>query len=119
TVCEAAPVTGDRQLLTQAIHNLIENALRHTSAGTHIALSVTVSGDRAVLAVADNGPGIAEDQRERALRRFGRVDKSRTRPRHGLGLPLVDAIARLHRGTLALGDAAPGLVVTMTLPLRA
>jgi len=118
TICEAAPVTGDRQLLTQAIHNLIENALRHTPPGTHIALSVTVSGDQALLAVADNGPGIPEDQRERALRRFGRVDKSRTRPGHGLGLPLVDAIARLHRGTLALGDAGPGLVVTMTLPLR-
>ncbi len=112
----AGVITGDRQLLSQAIINLVENALRHTPAGSTIRLSVATDTQGTTLTVADNGPGIAPGQRERALRRFGRVDKSRARPGHGLGLPLVDAIARLHRGTLELGDAEPGLTVTMTIP---
>ncbi len=114
-----AVVAGDRQLLNQAIINLIVNALRHTPPGSTIRLTVAPVADGVALTVADNGPGIAADQRDRALRRFGRIDKSRARPGHGLGLPLVDAIARLHRGTLELGDAAPGLVVTITIPRQA
>ncbi len=114
--CEGVVVAGDRQLLNQAIINLIVNALRHTPSGSTIRLSVVTRDDSVILSVADNGPGIAPDQRDRALRRFGRIDKSRARAGHGLGLPLVDAIARLHRGTLELGDAAPGLVVTMAIP---
>lgn len=110
------PITGDRQLLSQAIINLIENARRHTPAGSVIRLSVR--RDRlARLAVSDNGPGIAAADRPLALRRFGRLDASRGRSGHGLGLPLVEAIARLHRGTLALDDAEPGLSVTIALPL--
>ena len=110
------PITGDRQLLSQAIINLIENARRHTPAGSVIRLRANGDGT-ARLTVADNGPGIAEADRPLALRRFGRLDVSRGRRGHGLGLPLVDAIARLHRGTLALGDAAPGLRVTIAMPL--
>jgi signal transduction histidine kinase len=74
-------------------------------------------GDRLALRVADDGPGISPEDRALALRRFGRLDSARTRAGHGLGLPLVAAIARLHRGELELGDARPGLAVSMLLPL--
>ena len=66
--------------------------------------------------IADDGPGIAPDQREEAMRRFGRLDKSRNQAGHGLGLPLVEAIMRLHRGSLALEDAGPGLKVVLVVP---
>ncbi|GGB26235.1 hypothetical protein GCM10011380_14660 [Sphingomonas metalli] len=111
-----AIVTGDRQLLSQALLNLVENALAHGPAGTMVRIAVAQRGDTVLLSVADNGPGIAPADRAAALRRFGRLDASRNTPGHGLGLPLVEAVARLHRGTLALGEAAPGLVVTLTLP---
>jgi signal transduction histidine kinase len=110
-------IAGDRQLLHQALINLIENAQHYTPGGSRIALAVVRDGDAARLTVSDDGPGIAPDQRATALRRFGRLDASRTRPGHGLGLPLVGAVVRLHHGTLALGDGAPGLIVTIALPL--
>ncbi len=110
------PVEGDRQLLAQALINLIENAFRHTPAGTAVTLHVARNGDIACVTVRDHGPGIAAADRGTALRRFGRLDTSRHSEGHGLGLPLVDAIARLHRGTLILGDAEPGLSVTLALP---
>ncbi|UIJ46489.1 ATP-binding protein [Sphingomonas cannabina] len=117
--CEPAPIQGDRQLLNHALVNLIENALRHTPAGSRIEISVARSGSDAILTVRDDGPGIAPEQRALALRRFGRLDKSRARGGHGLGLPLVDAIARLHRGGLTLESADPGLRAVLTLPLAA
>lgn len=110
------PITGDRQLLSQAIINLIENARRYTPPGSVIHLSAA-RDSVAQLEVRDNGPGITAADRPLALRRFGRLDASRGRSGHGLGLPLVEAIARLHRGTLALDDAEPGLRVTIALPL--
>jgi signal transduction histidine kinase len=109
------PATGDPALVTQAAINLIENALRHTPPGSSIRIDVLADATTASLRVADDGPGIAPADRALALRRFGRLDASRHRPGHGLGLPLVDAVARLHGGELALGDAAPGLVATLTL----
>jgi signal transduction histidine kinase len=114
--CADAPVLGDRQLLSQVLINLIENALRHTPAGSRIELGVAEVGGQAVVTVSDDGPGIPEDQRSRAMRRFGRLDKSRARAGHGLGLALADAVMRLHRGSIALGDAGPGLEVTLTIP---
>jgi signal transduction histidine kinase len=71
-----------------------------------------------VLRVADNGPGIPAEDRERALQRFVRLEKSRSKPGSGLGLSLVAAVARLHDGTIELGDGSPGLVVTLRLPLK-
>ncbi len=112
-----APVEGDARLLTQALVNLIENAVNHTPPGAIIAVEVAVRGGQAILTVADNGPGIPQEARSRALRRFGRLDASRGSPGHGLGLPLVQAIAVLHRGELELGDAKPGLIVRIGLPL--
>ncbi|MDP1026776.1 ATP-binding protein [Sphingomonas sp. KR1UV-12] len=113
-----AVVDGDRQLIAQAAFNLVENALRHTPPGSTVRLSVTEVDGTALLEVSDDGPGIAPADRNTARRRFGRLDASRNRDGHGLGLTLVDAVARFHRGTLDLGDAAPGLVATLRFPQR-
>lgn len=110
-------ISGDRQLLTQALINLIENAVRHTPPGTRIAVSTARRGDEAVVVVSDDGPGIAAADRQLALRRFGQVDRARSAGGHGLGLSMVEAIMRLHRGGIVLEDAAPGLRVVLTLPL--
>jgi signal transduction histidine kinase len=114
--CGPAPVLGDWQLLSQALINLVENALHHTPPGTRVTLETRANATTAELIVRDNGPGIPPEERKRALRRFGRLDISRTTPGHGLGLPLAEAVARLHHGELVLGDAAPGLCAVMTLP---
>jgi signal transduction histidine kinase len=113
----SAPVDGDARLLTQLLVNLIENAVNHTPPGATITVEVAVEAGRAVLGVTDDGPGIAEPDRARALRRFGRLDASRGSPGHGLGLPLVQAIAWLHHGSLELSDAAPGLAARVRFPL--
>jgi signal transduction histidine kinase len=113
---EALTVEGDARLLAQALVNLIENAVNHTPPGTRITLQAGRHGAMARLTVRDDGPGIPDDAHAHALRRFGRLEASRNRPGHGLGLPLVQAIARLHHGTLELGDAAPGLAVHLDLP---
>jgi len=97
--------------------NLIDNALRHTPKGTEIVVEVGTEGATAFLRVSDNGPGIPAAKRGLALRRFGRLDKSRGAGGHGLGLPLVEAVAHLHRGTIALEDADPGLSVVLRIPL--
>ena len=114
----AAPdFVGDQQLLTQALVNLIGNAIKY--GGDTITVSLDVGERGLTLSVADNGPGIATEDHARALRRFGRLDTAREAAGgHGLGLPLVEAIARLHRGRLTLGDAAPGLVASLVLPGR-
>lgn len=114
----AVTVPGDRQLLSQALYNLVENALHHTPSGTRVTVSLAVTGDAVSLCVADTGPGIAEGDRALARRRFGRLEASRHRPGHGLGLPIVDAIARLHGGRLVLEDARPGLSAVLVLPIR-
>ncbi len=120
--CEAADgliVEGDRALLTQALVNLIDNAQRHTPAGTHIALTAVASDADVLLSVADDGHGVAPADRERITRRFVRLDPSRTREGHGLGLALVEAVAELHGGRVEIGDNHPGLCVTLHLPAAA
>jgi signal transduction histidine kinase len=111
------PIEGDTRLLTQALVNLVENAVHHTPAGTTITVSVARDGARARMTVRDDGPGIPAADRHRALRRFGRLEAAGERPGHGLGLALVAAIARLHGGTLRLADAGPGLAAHLALPL--
>ena len=113
-----APVTvaGDRDLLGQALANLIENALRHTPEGTAITLRTGIEDGRPMLEVADRGAGIPEGEREKVLRRLYRLERSRTTPGHGLGLSLVAATARLHGAGLALLDNAPGLRVRIAFP---
>lgn len=114
----ATGIAGDRQLLSQALFNLVENALNHTPPGTVVTVSLAVDSGELWLRVADNGPGIAPADMAVARRRFGRLDASRHRPGHGLGLPIVDAIARLHGGRLVLEDARPGLSAALVLPIR-
>ncbi len=104
-----------RELIGQAVGNLIDNALKYGADSIRIASGET--GDMAWVDVSDRGPGIPEDQRAEALRRFGRLDPSRTGFGAGLGLSLVGAVARLHGGTIELCDAAPGLRVRLSIPL--
>jgi signal transduction histidine kinase len=106
-----------RELLGQALGNLVENALRHAEGGSHIALGVSQEREAIAISVADDGPGIAPDRRADALRRFGRLDPARHAEGHGLGLALVDATARLHGGHVELDDCRPGLLVRLILPL--
>ncbi|WCT72737.1 HAMP domain-containing sensor histidine kinase [Sphingomonas naphthae] len=115
-----APISlrGDRPMLSQLLANLIENAHRHTPPGSRIRVSVrTEDRDVAILEVTDDGPGIPPSARAMALRRFGRLEASRSTEGHGLGLSLVGAVAKLHGGGVVLGDAAPGLRVTIRLPV--
>ncbi|WP_096787392.1 ATP-binding protein [Rhodobacter sp. CZR27] len=118
---EAGPVTvqGDRDLLAQAIANLVENAFRHCPPPARIALAVRREGAEAVLTVTDNGPGIPEAERAAVFRRFYRLERSRNTEGSGLGLSLVAAVLRLHGGRVELADAEPGLRVTLHLPVSA
>lgn len=112
-------VRGDADLLCQAVANLVDNAVKFTPAGGRVTVETRVQGAMAQLVVVDNGPGIAPEQREHALQRFGRLDSSRSLPGNGLGLPLAAAIIRRHGGSLALEDAShgvAGLRVTFSLP---
>ncbi len=117
------PVTliANRELLGQALANLIDNALKYSAASASgtpkIVLTARRDGPSLVLQVADNGPGIPETDRARVLERFVRLEESRSLPGSGLGLSLVAAVARLHHGAIELGDAKPGLVVTLRLPI--
>ena len=119
TTAGAVDIVGDRGLLGQAIVNLIENAIRHTPPGTHIAVDARTRSDgRTMLSIADDGPGIPPREHAAVLRRFGRGDASRTTAGHGLGLTLVAAIAAAHRAELRLEDATPGLVVRLVFPAK-
>ena len=109
------PVPLHRELLSQAITNLIDNALRHAAGGAEIGLRLVVAGGVLRFQVEDRGPGIAVADHDQARRRFGRLDGARTLPGAGLGLALVDAVARLHGGQLVLADNAPGLIATIVI----
>ena len=110
---------GNRELLSQAIANLIENAVKYADPGGALAVGLTLAPARgeAVIEVADNGAGIAPQDRERVQERFVRLDRSRTTEGSGLGLSLVRAIAELHHGRFELQDNAPGLRARLFVPL--
>lgn len=113
------PALVSRELMAQALSNLIDNALKHAAgAGRPMEVRVHLAEEdgRCRLCVCDNGPGIPAEKRERVLERFYRLDESRTRPGSGLGLSLVQAIARVHDGEVILSDAGPGLCVTLDFP---
>jgi signal transduction histidine kinase len=109
-------VQGDRELLIQAFANLVENAIRHAGKGATICLAAMACGTSIEAVVSDTGPGVPEADRPRVLRRFGRLEASRSTPGTGLGLTLVNAIADLHNARLELTDNRPGLRVLITFP---
>jgi hypothetical protein len=114
---EIAPdvrIEGDRHLLSQLLVNLIENAARHTPTGSRIVVTLRAVAGEVTLEVADDGPGIPSDRRDFVLRRFSRLEQSRSTAGHGLGLSLASAVARAHFSELRLHDNAPGLRVSLT-----
>lgn len=116
-VAEPLAIAGHRQLLAQAISNLLDNALKYGCDGGEIHLVLAREDDRAVLSVADRGPGIPESARAAVLQRFVRLDESRSLPGSGLGLALAAAVAKLHESTFELQDNAPGLRVVWRFEL--
>lgn len=104
---------GSRQLLAQALANLLDNAIKYTPPGGIIEISATGYNSIVELSVSDNGPGIPEAMREQALERFVRLDASRSTPGSGLGLSLVRAVAQMHHAALELAHNQPGLKVTL------
>ena len=121
---EAVTVRGNRELVSQALANLVDNAIKYAvpdkqAAGgsqPEILVRAYGEGDRAVLVVMDNGPGIPQADRGRVVERFVRLEHSRSQPGSGLGLSLASAVARLHGGELLLDDNGPGLKAIIALP---
>jgi signal transduction histidine kinase len=109
-------IEGDGDLLTQMIVNLVENALRHTPPGCTVRLSARHTAEGAELRVVDDGPGVPAAERERLFDRFYRLERSRSTPGSGLGLALVQAVARLHRGEVSLRDQSRGLEARVVIP---
>jgi signal transduction histidine kinase len=127
-----APLHGNRELISQALANLVENAIKYgkpvqaqpLGAGAilmsrEILIEAERDGDKVLLSVTDHGPGIPEADRQHAVERFVRLEASRTLPGSGLGLSLASAVATLHGGELKLSDAHPGLRATLAIPARA
>jgi signal transduction histidine kinase len=105
--------TGDRDLIFDAIANLVDNAIKHGRPGGHVAVSVENIDGKPVVSIADDGTGIPPDQYEHVFKRFYRLEHSRYTPGNGLGLSLVAAVARLHGVKIELLDNSPGLKVKL------
>lgn len=108
---------GDRELIAQAIINLLENAQHHTPPGAIVRLTLVGTGPCACVTVVDNGPGVPASQLHRITQRFIRLATDRKNPGHGLGLSLVTAVAGLHGGQLILRNAEPGLSAMLEFPI--
>jgi signal transduction histidine kinase len=102
-------VTGDRDLIFDAIANLVDNAIKHGRAGGHVVVANENIEGRPVISIADDGPGIPAGEYEHVCKRFYRLEQSRYTPGNGLGLSLVAAVARLHGAQIEMLDNAPGL----------
>jgi signal transduction histidine kinase len=129
-----APLHGNRELIGQALANLVENAIKYGKPvepktaelkssvvnldAKQILIDARREGDQVLLSVIDHGPGIPEAERKHAMERFVRLDSSRSQPGSGLGLSLASAVATLHGGELRLADAHPGLIATLVIPVR-
>jgi signal transduction histidine kinase len=127
---ESAPLHGNRELISQALANLVENAIKYGKPDStvqplaptaeadrkEILIEAKRIGDRVLLSVTDRGPGIPVADRKHAVERFVRLEASRTLPGSGLGLSLASAVATLHGGDLRLDDAHPGLIATLAIP---
>jgi signal transduction histidine kinase len=111
------PLTfGDKNLLTSAVANLLDNALKYAGGGATVLVHAARERDTVSIRVQDDGPGIPVTERPRVVERFYRLDRSRSLPGNGLGLSIVTAVASLHWGRLCLEDAAPGLAARIVLP---
>jgi signal transduction histidine kinase len=106
-------VTGDRDLIFDAIANLVDNALKHGRAGGKVVVACESVDGRPVVSIADDGPGIPACEHELVFKRFYRLEQSRYTPGNGLGLSLVAAVARLHGAHIELCANAPGLKVKL------
>jgi signal transduction histidine kinase len=115
-VASNVAISGNRDLLAQALANLLDNFRVHTPAGTQAELVLDAGEREARISLADDGRGVPEEEREAILRRFYRTEASRTTPGNGLGLSLVAAVAGIHGGTVHISDNGPGLKVIITLP---
>jgi signal transduction histidine kinase len=116
---DSAVVTGNRELVGQALSNVVDNAIKYaqgTSDAPKVVVALSRAGEGFTLSVTDNGPGIPAEDRERATERFVRLEQSRSQPGSGLGLSLAKAVMTFHNGRLELTDADPGLCVTMVFP---
>jgi signal transduction histidine kinase len=109
-------LTGDRDLLFDAIANLVDNAVKHGRACGQVTVTCVTKDGAAVIAIADDGPGIPADQRDQVFKRFYRLEQSRYTPGNGLGLSLAAAVAQLHGADITLRDNAPGLIVELRFP---
>jgi signal transduction histidine kinase len=118
SIARFLPMLGDRDLIQQAVANLLDNALKFAPQGTTIAFTARLEGTAIEISVADRGPGIAAKDRLRATERFFRTESARHTSGSGLGLALVTAVAQLHNGTLQLEDNMPGLRAIIALPGR-
>lgn len=121
---DSLPVVWNVELVGQAVANLVDNAIKYAKPktdGAPATISVTLArdGDEAMITVADNGPGIPESERTHVLKRFVRLEESRSEPGSGLGLSLVAAVARMHGGAIEFADARPGLKAILRLPVKA
>ncbi len=121
-IAEGVTLKANRELIGQAMVNLLENAMKYArpedGKSGRIDVSLSQQADRVSISVADNGPGIPDGERKRVLERFVRLEKSRSEPGSGLGLSLVNAVARLHGGTFRIEDNAPGVRAVLEFPAR-
>ena len=113
---EAVSVVGDRDLLFDAISNLVDNAIKHGGDRGEVRIAVARCDDGPVLSIGDRGPGIPIEERSHVLRRFYRLERSRNRPGNGLGLSLVAAVASLHGARIVMADNSPGLRIELHFP---
>lgn len=109
-------ILGDKELLTQLVFNVLENAIVHTPENTPITVSLHTEKGNMQLVIGDHGTGIAKELHQKVFQRFYRLEQSRTIAGNGLGLSIVAAIVELHGGTISLDDNRPGLKVTVSLP---
>ena len=109
-------VTGDRDLLFDAVANLVDNAIKHGRDAGQVTVEVKESDGGAVISVADDGPGIPVDECQHVFKRFYRLERSRRTPGNGLGLSLVAAVARLHGARIEMVDNGPGLKIQLRFP---
>jgi signal transduction histidine kinase len=113
-----APVEGNKSLVSQALANLVDNAIKYTPEGGEVMLSAAETPSGVELSVADTGPGIPNEDHARVMERFVRLEASRNSPGTGLGLSLVAAVARLHDAVFTLSDNGPGLRAALLFPVR-